>query len=94
MTADELNAIVAAEGEITRESVWTTATGRHVKIKDMDDSHLLNIIRCFRGMSPVGTRVAPTHRTGRMKWVNALANEAHARGLKLDDLTEGEPVHE
>lgn len=80
--------------EITRESIWTTATGKRIAVKDLEDSHLLNIIRCFRAMSPHGTKVAPTNKARRRAWVNALANEAYARGLSLDELTEKEPVHE
>jgi len=78
---------------ITRESIWTTQTGECVAIKDMTNDHLLNLIRCFRNMSPIGTRLK-TKPSRRRQWVNALANEAYTRGLKLDDLTEGEPVHE
>lgn len=80
--------------EITREHIWTTATGERIAIKDLKDSHLLNIIRCFRGISLLGTKVAPRDPEGRMRWVNALANEAYRRGLKLDDAVEEEPVHE
>jgi len=83
-----------ARPEITRESLWHTADGRVIKIKDLEDQHLLNIIRCFRNMSPEGTRVYPESPTARRNWVNALANEAYRRGLKVDDLAEGEPVHE
>lgn len=80
--------------DITRDSIWVTAEGRRIAVKDLEDSHLLNIIRCFRDMSPHGTKVAPLDVEGRMRWVNALANEAYARGLRLDDVAEGEPVHE
>lgn len=80
--------------EITRESIWRCADGHLVAVKDMTDSHLLNIIRCFRQMSPHGTQVAPRRGPGRHKWLNALANEAYARGLELDPLTDGEPEHE
>lgn len=83
-----------ARPQVTRESIWTTATGRRVAIKDMEDSHLLNIIRCFRDMSPHGTRVAPTDPAMRRHWVNALANEAYRRGLTLEEPAAGEPVHE
>lgn len=79
--------------EITRDSLWRTATGELVAVKDMTDSHLLNLIRVFRNMSPLGTRLKALQED-RMRWVNALANEAYARGLKLDELREGEPVHE
>lgn len=82
------------EDEITRDSIWRTATGRRIAIKDLEDSHLLAIIRCFRGMSPEGTKVNPTYPPRRMEMVNVLANEAYSRGLKLDDVTETEPVHE
>ena len=46
--------------EITRESIWRTQTGKRIAVKDLSDSHLLNIIRCFREMSPLGTKVAPS----------------------------------
>jgi hypothetical protein len=79
--------------EITRDSLWRTATGELVAVKDMTDSHLLNLVRVFRNMSPIGTTLKAL-RADRMRWVNALANEAYARGLTLDELMEGEPVHE
>lgn len=78
---------------ITRNSIWRTQAGKLVTVKDMDDQHVLNLIRCFRNMSPVGTRIlGPPAK--RREWVNVLANEAYARGLQLDPLAEGEPVHE
>lgn len=81
-------------GEVTRESIWRTMDGQRIAVKDLADSHLLNIIRCFRNLSPHGTRVMPNAPTRRRQWLNMLANEAYARGLKLDDLTEDEPAHE
>lgn len=80
--------------DVTRDSIWRTKDGRLVAIKDMQDSHLLNVIRCFRDMSPHGTKVVAGDAARRRQWVNALANEAYRRGLSLDELTEKEPVHE
>jgi hypothetical protein len=80
--------------EVTRESWWRTADGRRVQVKNLENAHLLNIIRCLRDMSPLGTKVAPTDPVRRREWVNVLANEAYSRGLRLDELTEGEPIHE
>ncbi len=84
----------ARDDEVTRDSIWRTKDGQLVAVKDMKDSHLFNLIRCFRGMSPLGTRVVTKTEARRHDWLNALANEAYARGLQLDDLTETEPVHE
>jgi hypothetical protein len=78
---------------IDRESLWCTRDGRPIPIKDMADSHLLNTIRVLRKMSPLGTTFKTTEER-RRKWVNAMANEAYARELELDPLTENEPVHE
>lgn len=67
--------------------------GHLIAIKDMEDRHLLNAVRVLRNMSPIGTKFK-TSDVSRRAWVNAMANEAYARGLQLDPLTEGEPVHE
>jgi len=82
------------DDEITRDSIWRTAAGKRIAVKDLKDSHLLNIIRCFRNMSPHGTKVFPTDPVQRRLWVNVLSNEAYHRGLSLEELTENEPVHE
>lgn len=79
---------------ITRDTLWRTAGGRVLAIKDMEDGHILNIIRCLRDMSPQGTQVCAGDLARRREWLNVLANEAYARGLQLDPLIEGEPVHE
>ena len=79
---------------ITRDTLWCTATGRILAIKDMEDSHLLNCIRCFRGKSPEGTRVTPTDPVVRMEYLNVMANEAYRRGLALDPVDEDDPIHE
>lgn len=78
---------------ITRDSIWTARNGQRIAIRDMTDSHLLNAIRVLRNMSPIGTTFKTTDVRRRM-WVNAMANEAYARGLWLDELIEKEPVHE
>jgi hypothetical protein len=59
----------------TRESLWRTMDGRVLAVKDMEDSHILNIIRCIRGMSPEGTKVNCGGPTRRREWLNMLANE-------------------
>lgn len=82
-----------ADESLTRDSVWTTRDGKRVAIRDMGDQHLLNTIRVLRAMSPVGTKFRTTPER-RRQWVNAMANEAYARGLALDELTDGEPTHE
>lgn len=82
------------EIEITRESKWRTQTGEIIRICDMADSHLLNAIRCLRLISPKGTKVSMSSSQQRRRYLNAMANEAYARGLELDPLTENEPVHE
>lgn len=79
---------------VTRDSLWRTKEGRILAIKDMGDQHLLNTIRCLREMSPIGTKIRIHSHARRRQWVNAMANEAYARGLKPDELTDGEPVHE
>jgi len=84
----------SGRAEITRDSIWQTKDGQRIAVKNLEDSHLLNIIRCFRNMSPHGTKVMPSTPSRRRMWVNAMANEAYRRGLKLDELTEKEPVHE
>ena len=78
---------------IDQQPEWRTMDKRFVRICDMADSHLLNTIRVLRGLSPVGTRhsLRPARR---MMWLNAMANEAYDRGLTLDPIREGEPVHE
>lgn len=81
------------EGEITRETVWRTKDGMRIAIMDMANSHLLNTIRVLRNMSPIGTTFKTTDER-RRRWVNAMANEAYLRGLSLDTLQDGEPVHE
>jgi hypothetical protein len=80
--------------ELTRDTLWRTREGQILRIRDMEDSHVLNIIRCLRNMSPHGTRVNAGDPKRRREWLNFLANEAYARGLELDPLTEDEPVHE
>jgi len=80
-------------GEVTRESKWREMGGRLIRICDMDDHHLLCAIRVLRNMSPIGTKWHGIPSRRRM-WLNAMANEAYARGLELDPLTETEPVHE
>ena len=79
---------------ITRDTLWRTMDGRIVAVRDMDDQHILNIIRCLRNMSPQGTRVNAGPPSKRREWLNVLANEAYSRGLSLDPLTENEPAHE
>lgn len=78
---------------IDRESLWKTKDERRVAIKDMDDHHLLATIRVLRNMSPVKTRVK-MDAVRRMQWSNAMANEAYARGLRIDETTDKEPRHE
>ena len=82
-----------SDDQITSTTEWTCADQRRVRICDMTDQHLLNTIRVLRRMSPLGTifRTTPERRR---QWVNAMANEAYARGLTLDALQEHEPVHE
>lgn len=92
---DEYPEIIPAKFDpsMNRESVWKTKDGQLIAIKDMHDSHLLNTIRVLRDRSPIGTKFTCTD-VRRRSWVNAMANEAYLRGLTIDDLTEGEPVHE
>jgi hypothetical protein len=59
----------------------------------MTDSHLLNTIRVLRGKSPIGTTFKCDD-VLRREWLNVMANEAYARGLKIDDVDEKDPVHE
>lgn len=79
---------------VTRESIWVTAAGRRIPVYDLEDGHLLNIIRCFRDKSPHGTKVYPRDPVRRREWLNVLANEAYSRGLTLEEVDEKDPVHE
>jgi len=79
--------------EITRDSVWRTKTGILIRIRDMDDQHLLNTIRVLRAMSPIGTTFKTTPER-RRRWLNAMSNEAYSRELELDEWTQNEPIHE
>lgn len=82
------------EPTLTRDSLWTTARGERIPVHALKDSHLLNIIRCFRGKSPKGTQVAPRNPVRRREWLNLLANEAYSRGLTLEEVDEKDPTHE
>lgn len=77
----------------TSDSIWTTSDGMRVAIRDMSNSHLLNTIRVLRGKSPVGTKFH-TDDVRRRQWINAMANEAYARGLTLEEPDEKDPLHE
>lgn len=79
---------------VTRDSIWVTADGRRTPVYGLEDSHLLNIIRCFRDKSPHGTKVFPVDPIRRREWLNVLANEAYARGLTIEEVDEKDPVHE
>jgi hypothetical protein len=79
---------------ITPDSVWMTAKGDRIRVRDLEDGHLLNIIRCFRNKSPHGTQVYPRDPVYRREWLNVLANEAYSRGLTLEEPDEKDPVHE
>lgn len=78
---------------ITRDSEWVTRDKKRVPICKMDDSHLLNTIRVLRGKSPVGTTWSGDS-VRRREWLNAMANEAYARGLQIEEVDDKDPVHE
>lgn len=68
--------------------------GKRIPVHELEDSHLLNIIRCFRNKSPHDTQVFPRDAVQRREWLNMLANEAYSRGLNLEEVDEKDPVHE
>jgi hypothetical protein len=79
---------------LSRESYWTTREGIRIHIYDLEDSHLLNIIRCLRGKSPEGTTMMTWDPIRKRDWLNVLANEVYRRGLTIEELDEKDPVHE
>lgn len=78
---------------ITRDSEWVTRDKKRVRIYEMEDPHLLNTIRVLRGKSPVGTTLTFFDERLRREWLNAMANEAYARGLKIEEVDDEDPVH-
>lgn len=63
---------------ITRRSEWVTADGRRVRVCDMTDEHLVNLLLCFWGYGKRGI-------TGAMemlqRWHRVLIAEAERREL-------------
>lgn len=78
----ELIAEISSSGLITRESLWKTREGVIVAIKDMADTHLLNLIRVLQNRSPHGTIIV-YNQISRRRLLNTVANEAYRRGLEL-----------
>ena len=78
---------------ISRDSVWTTKDLKRIPIYRMTDDHLLNTIRVLRGKSPLGTTWSGDA-VRRRDWLNAMANEAYARGLSIEEVDKKDPVHE
>lgn len=64
--------------EITRETYWTTYNGSQVKIRHMQDSHLLNVI--FHLTERLKKARIPIKDSPSLK---VLKKEAKLRGLKL-----------
>jgi len=79
---------------LTSDLIWRTAQGKRIAVRDLENDHLLNIIKCFRNKSPHGTQVWPSDSVRRREWLNLLANEAYSRGLSLEEVDEKDPVHE
>lgn len=65
----------------TRESRWVTKAGGLVKVKDMGDRHLLNLLRVLERQSPIKTTFKFRNQHVRARWVTILAREAVDRGL-------------
>ena len=69
-------------GDLDPNPLWTTMTRQRIPVKNMVDTHLLNIIRVLHGRSPIGTRWVGTDER-RAWWIEVLTNEAKRRGLLL-----------
>jgi hypothetical protein len=60
------------------ETLWKTKAGKHIRIVDMEDSHLLNVIKYFRRSSPASML------DDWEKYKNVI-KEAEKRGLDYGD---------
>lgn len=64
------------------EAKWLTKDKQEIPIKDLDDHHLLSIIKMLVDESPEGTqfRTTPKRRT---QWLLVMLEEAEKRGLSI-----------
>jgi len=51
------------------DKIWTTADGRQIKVRDLEDGHLVNIIK---------------HLSNRQAWYNSESVAQHDKKLMLD----------
>jgi hypothetical protein len=76
--------------QISRETIWKCKDGTKLPIKDMEDSHLLNTIRCLMGKSPHKTEIR-VGEVRRRELLSVMCNEAYRRRLQLLDPIDGNP---
>ena len=63
---------------MTSKIYWKTADQKLIDIKDMNEIHLINTIRCLQGL---GRQKIPDpwHHKSKSEWIDILTNELNSR---------------
>lgn len=78
----DLEPLLAFERALSGDVIWTTRERERIAVKNMESSHILNVIRMLKGESPRGTTYRCDDLT-RANWIEIMSIEAEKRGLLL-----------